>query len=117
MLVHGNTVLFSLPQIIRMVRCWAYTGATTRRDKQTAAIVRTGFLFMIVPPQRRSCAGRESRLWRPGGVTPYGNANTNNVSPAIAATYCLPFTAYVIGFWRTCAPTEAFHNKVPVRAS
>ena len=33
------------------------------------------------------------------------------------ATYCFPFTAYVIGPLATCPPSIAFHNNFPSRAS
>lgn len=42
--------------------------------------------------------------WSVNAPRIHGNAKTNNVRPAVAATYCLPFTAYVIGLFNICAP-------------
>src|SRR6266516_4666802 len=42
---------------------------------------------------------------------------TNRQVPAFTATYCLPFTEYVIGPDWTAAPTAAFQSSSPLRAS
>ena len=52
---------------------------------------------------------------RPASFARRPRAQQNNESPEMAATYCLPFTAYVIGFCRTWAPRFDFHNSDPFR--
>src|SRR6266852_4943925 len=44
-------------------------------------------------------------------------ANVKRQLPAANATYCLPFTEYVIGPEASTPPTATFHNRAPLRAS
>src|SRR5256885_3554983 len=47
----------------------------------------------------------------------YRKAKAKRQLPAATATYCLPFTAYVIGPEAITPPTATFHNRAPLRAS
>src|SRR6476620_11217159 len=48
---------------------------------------------------------------------PYSRSvKTQSDKPEIVATYCLPFTEYVIGPLTICAPRFAVQHTVPLRA-
>jgi hypothetical protein len=47
----------------------------------------------------------------------YRSANTSSELPEHTATYCFPFTMYVIGPDVTRPPVATFHSRFPLRAS
>src|SRR5713226_5463077 len=47
----------------------------------------------------------------------YRKAKVKRQLPAATATYCLPFTEYVIGPEASTPPTATFHSRAPLRAS